>query len=136
MNSLEMAKSGAVWGDVWVDIDFAPFPEEGWNDMAIAFMAELLEVACSFQQSSDTQRRVRFFDGPFWLELSLDCAGNVGITAGGRSEYLSSSIELDRMVLDLKSSAKELVEACNQRGWADQGDVRRLAFLCRCRPLS
>ncbi|MFE2159918.1 hypothetical protein ACFW9M_19145 [Streptomyces lydicus] len=125
-----MAKSGAIWGDIWIDVNFAPFPEEGWNDMAVAFMAELLEATYSLQRSKNENRRVHFFDGPFWVDLNMESAGKVSVTTGGGHQNLSSTIEPDQMVLDLKTSAKKIVGVCNQHGWADQGDVRRLASLC------
>jgi hypothetical protein len=73
VDSLEAARSGAIWGGILIEIYGEPFPEVDWNDMPVAFLVEFLAAVRSVQDSTGINRRVRFFDGPFVRRLESLC---------------------------------------------------------------
>jgi hypothetical protein len=128
-DSLEVSASEAVWGGVWLEIEGHAFPEPKWNDLVLAFVTELLEGLRGAARRQHDKRRVRFFDGPYWVDLQRDATGVVTIgTTDGHSASCDST-EMARLVAEVEDTARRLVELCRQRGWSDLHDVRRLQLL-------
>ncbi|MDX2290901.1 MULTISPECIES: hypothetical protein [Streptomyces] len=127
--SLDLARSGSVWGNIWVEISGLAFPEPHWNDMPVAFLAELLDAVAHVRSGDGDRRRVRFFDGPFWLDLvGRENGGTLEVTvnASGTSGARVVAVDAQEAARSLAAVRDELVRACLQRGWGDQMDVRRL----------
>ncbi|MER7754511.1 hypothetical protein [Kitasatospora sp. NPDC097643] len=116
--SLECAGAGAIWGGVWVETEGEAFPERGWHDLPVAFVAELLDAFAEVGAGPGRRRRVRFFDGPFWVDLAGVDGGGVAVTAGSRTAEAAAPA--------LTGAADALLLACQGRGWGEHSDVRRL----------
>lgn len=131
--SLDMAESGAIWAGIWLECKGTAFPEVGWNDMAVAFACELLDVARHLRVNDPECKRVRFFDGPFWVDLRLAEDGRLAVAAGSRypDAYWKCITSLGEFVSTLEVASSEIVNSCVERGWTDQDDVRRLAAMVR-----
>ncbi|MFF2073882.1 hypothetical protein ACFVXG_03905 [Kitasatospora sp. NPDC058162] len=116
--SLERTGSGPIWGGVWCEIEGEAFPEQGWSDFPVLFAAELLDAFAEVASAPRRRRRVRFYDGPFRVELASGENGAVILTAESRSAELP--------VDSLTSAAAGLVRACTAHGWAEDPEVRRI----------
>ncbi|MFD7787116.1 hypothetical protein ACFV4Q_29090 [Streptomyces nojiriensis] len=124
--SLDVAKSGAIWGNIWLTISGVPFPEENWNDMPAAFLVELFDAFSYARQAEGRRRRVRFFDGPFWIDLIGRSDGTVSVSANAHDTPKEATVSAHEMAQLLTRVRAELLRACIERGWKDQMDVRRL----------
>ena len=128
-SSLEKARSGAIWGSIWVDMHGRPFPEAHWNDLPVAFLAELSSAVAQAGNSDGHARRVRFFDGPFWIDLTGQKGDEIKLSVNsGRDipDVVISAAELTRI---LTRVGRALSEACQARGWGDHADVQRLRVI-------
>jgi hypothetical protein len=126
--SLEMARSGAIWGAVWMEINGEAFPAPDWNDMVVAVMVELLGSVREVSHGS-MRRVVRFFDGPFCIEFARRNSSDVAISAGENAAVKCDLGEFRALVRHIEDAASELVAACKAKGWSGQSDVRRLEAL-------
>ncbi|GAA1867449.1 hypothetical protein [Asanoa iriomotensis] len=129
-SSLEVANSGNIWGNIWISYGDQHFPELGWNDMPVAFLVELVGVVRRLAVSES--RRVLFFDGPFWIDLTR--TRDSLLIARGRSNEVplqAMNVELEAFITNVITQARHIVEACVTNGWGDQQDVRRLAQLVK-----
>ncbi|MFI8235440.1 hypothetical protein ACIGDI_42330 [Streptomyces sp. NPDC085900] len=126
VESLDLARSGSIWGNVWIDISGCPFPESNWNDMPVAFIVELIDAVSFVRQAEGRRRRVRFFDGPFWIDLVGRGDGAVNVSANAHGADKKVTVSVHDMARSLTAVRTELVRACLERGWGEQMDVRRL----------
>lgn len=126
LESLDLARSGSIWGDVWIGISGFHFPESNWNDMPVAFLVELIGAVSFVHQAEGRRRRVRFFDGPFWIDLAGLGDGAVNVSANAHGADKKATVSAHDMARSLTAVRIELVRACLERGWGDQMDVRRL----------
>jgi hypothetical protein len=126
VRSLDLARSGSIWGNVWINISGYPFPESNWNDMPVAFLVELLDAVAFVRHAEGRRRRVRFFDGPFWIDLVGRGDGAVSVSANAHGADKEATVSAHDMAKSLAAIRIELVRACLERGWGEQMDVRRL----------
>jgi hypothetical protein len=132
--SLESAASGAIWGAVWWDIAGPGFPEAEWNDLAVAFAVENL-AAVREVATGARSRRVRFFDGPFWVEFSRDQQGmRFSITTSDGHRVECDKPEFASIVSQVETASQKLVAECAERGWGEQADVQHLRALLAATP--
>ncbi|GAA2109640.1 hypothetical protein [Streptomyces synnematoformans] len=126
LESLDLARSGSIWGNVWIDISGCPFPESNWNDMPVAFLMEFLDSVSFVRQAEGRRRRVRFFDGPFWVDLVGQGDGVVKISANAHGAERRTTVSAHEIAEALEAVRIDLVRVCLERGWGEQMDVRRL----------
>ncbi|WP_128559257.1 hypothetical protein [Streptomyces triticagri] len=126
MDSLDQARSGAIWGDIWVRISGYAFPESHWNDMAVALLVELLDAVDSLAQDAERRIRVRFFDGPFHIDLAGLGGGVLHASASIDGTERQGTVDLGELRQSLKRLGAELAATCVERGWGEEMDVRRL----------
>src|SRR5262245_42851085 len=126
-DSLDISASEAVWGGVWLEIDGHPFPETKWNDLVLALVTELLEALRDAGRGGG--RRVRFFDGPHWIDLRGDDDGSVRLSTSDQHATTIAATDLPGVIGQVQDTARELVALCERRGWSDLHDVRRLRLL-------
>jgi hypothetical protein len=126
--SLEAAGSGAIWGGVWWTVGADEFPELKWNDLAVAVAVAVLAAVRDVNDGAD-HRRVRFFDGPFWIEFARDKAGSYSVTTSAGSHFECNELDFDGVVRQVADACGELFGECEQRGWIEQEDVRRLGMM-------
>ncbi|MFK4148206.1 hypothetical protein [Streptomyces sp. NPDC004065] len=126
VESLDLARSGSIWGDVWIEISGYPFPEANWNDMPVAFLLELLDAVSFVRHAKGRRRTVRFFDGPFWIDLVGRGDDAVSVSANAHGTGVGATISAQDMTRSLRAVRTRLIRACLARGWGEQMDVRRL----------
>ncbi|MER5549755.1 hypothetical protein ABT072_47035 [Streptomyces sp. NPDC002589] len=128
LESLDMARSGVIWGGVWIEVDGNPFPEVRWNDMLVAFTSDLVEVIASIVPGAAHSGRIRFYDGPFWIMVDRSAPGKLVVRQGeGAGEKGQAHLPADAVVQGVRLAASALLDACRMRQWADNLDVVRLA---------
>lgn len=129
LSSLGASASGAIWGQIWLECDGHGFPEKEWHDMPIALTYELLSVARR-EESGSALQRVRFFDGPFWVDLGFAEDQYMVIAESQREGVeLRCCTSREEFAESIRALALDLVDQCRLMGWEDQVDVRRLASL-------
>jgi hypothetical protein len=128
-DSLDAAESGVIWGGVWLELNGEAFPEAHWNDLAVAVMVEVV-IALRELERAVGQRRIRFFDGPFWIEVEHTTTGHVAISTSAGLQAECELLEFAHVVRQAEEAACELVVACKALGFSNQDDVRRLEALC------
>jgi hypothetical protein len=126
--SLELARSGAIWGNIWVESCGDSFPEARWNDLPVAFLVELIESIAALGSSIGVRRRVRFFDGPFWIDMEHGEQEliSISVNRGG----VAVEVGIEGLAHSVRGVAREILGVCRKRGWAELDDVRRLESLC------
>ncbi|MFI9380777.1 hypothetical protein [Kutzneria sp. NPDC052558] len=125
VESLSASRSGAIWGDVWFTMNGDPFPERGWNDLVIALLVEF-QAALGVVDGGDSVRRVRFFDGPYWVEFESLGQGGVKISTNTGLVASCGKVEVEGLVRRLGELGRELVDACAAKGFEGSDDVKRL----------
>jgi hypothetical protein len=134
VDSLTRAKSGAVWGGVWIELDGSPFPQRHWNDMVVPFVWALLEESLALAGSGARRTtEVHFFDGPLSIELALQRADELRISAksGGSVTGPTAVVGAAQFVRVVTARSAQIVAACRTHGWGDDADVRRLEALLK-----
>lgn len=126
--SLDVAESGAIWGGVWWTIGGDDFPEVKWNDLAVAVSTETLVAVRDVNGGAD-RRRVRFFDGPFWIEFVRDKGGSFLFATSAGSTVDCDAPMFAELVRQVRGACGELLDECRYRGRTEDHDVRRLAAL-------
>lgn len=126
VESLDLAGSGSIWGNVWINISGCSFPERNWNDIPVALLAELLDAVSFVRHAEGRHRRVRFFDGPFWIDLVGRSDGAVTVSANAHGADNQATVSGHDMARSLAEVRIDLVHACLERGWGEQMDVQRL----------
>ncbi|MFB8381381.1 hypothetical protein [Streptomyces rubiginosohelvolus] len=124
--SIDLAKSGTIWGNIWVEISGRSFPESNWNDIPVAFLSELLDAVEFVRDTKGKRRRVRFFDGPYWIDLVGLSDATLSISANGHGAGQEVTVSVHDVAQSLATVRTELLHACLKRGWGDHMDVRRL----------
>jgi hypothetical protein len=125
VDSLSVSNSGAVWGDVWLILNGDPFPEQHWNDLVVALVVEFL-TSLSGVEGEAAARRVRFFDGPYWVEFEPLGPGGVTVSTSTGLVATCGKSEVEALVRRLRELGRELVAACAAKGWSNSADVKRL----------
>ncbi|MCX4883527.1 hypothetical protein [Streptomyces sp. NBC_00847] len=123
LETLDMARSGAIWGGVWIEAGGEAFPHADWNDMPVAFIAELGIALTGLGRSDSSSRKVRFYDGPFWMMVDGSIAGQLVLTLGEPREKKVMTFPAVQVVESFISTASELLDACHARGWASNRDI-------------
>ncbi|KUN98912.1 hypothetical protein [Streptomyces caeruleatus] len=127
--SLEQARSGAIWGGVWVELSGVAFPESGWNDMPVAFVVEFLDAVQDVRAASGRRRTVRFFDGPYWVDLTNRDGESIELSVNAAVPGGTAVASAEELLRSLNAVGDALLEACRAHGWGDQPDFRRLQAL-------
>ncbi|WP_145926790.1 hypothetical protein [Amycolatopsis orientalis] len=120
-------KSKTIWGSIWVELGGRSFPEVQWSDMSVAFLVDLLLVANEVDEGSVNLYRVRFFDGPYWVTIGGARENAIEVHANDPDEQGAATITKSEFVATVRRAATSLLEACQERGWSEYSDVRRLA---------
>jgi hypothetical protein len=130
------SKSGAIWGTIYFQIgDNQFFPGKGWTDLVAAFVAGWLEALLRVTTGTVESHRVSFLDGPYAVDISMPQKGLANLSFVHNEESkLFAVAELRHLRAHAVSVARELLSACQQKGWSN-GDTEALASLieqCSC----
>src|ERR1700739_261059 len=127
LQELERAQGGAIWGHVWLQTSNCSFPEEHWWDVIVPVVTWWSSALAKVAHGVILMDSHHFLDGPFRVDLSLSPENrNIMkvdlVEMGTKGETLIDSTEEDATALlrDTIVVGKELVAACEKRGWADR----------------
>ncbi|MFB7999796.1 hypothetical protein ACFC4G_44305 [Streptomyces sp. NPDC056002] len=125
VDSLELAKSGSIWGDVWISFPEEEFPHENWNDMVIPYLAALAECLRAVMVSG-ISRQVSFYDGPYSIHVAPGRGAAILLKPEGGLVVKGVEVPSAVLVAQLVECGDRLIAACNKRGWSANRDVRQL----------
>jgi hypothetical protein len=124
--SLETAKSGAIWGNVWLDCSATAFPEVGWSDLAVSSLTDLgLAVTSLRLKGGGTE--FRFFDGPFSVNFSVVDDDEILVVLKESERRIGyGQVNRRQFVATLLECGKAVLAECVARNWSDSSEVREL----------
>ncbi|MEV7345363.1 hypothetical protein [Streptomyces sp. NPDC093544] len=130
LESLEISRSGTIWGGVWIEAADEKFPEPGWNDMPVAFTCELTSALVAARERKFLSRQVRFYDGPFWLIVESSSPGDLVVTLGGSDgKKVLKPLPVAKALEHVFPTVLGLLHTCRARGWGENPDVVSLAHV-------
>lgn len=115
---LRRARSGAVWGPVWLSWGERSFPGTGWDDIALDIVVGI--ATCVFGASAGTVE-VRFPDGPFRVMVGPATDGGLRLVMqnyvdGGEQFELLADMEIFRA--SVKTCMRLILDKCESEGWS------------------
>jgi hypothetical protein len=127
--TFEGSATKSIWGDVWVVIDGEPFPDNCWNDLAVAFFVEYVKAIREISLAVVESAKVWFFDGPYVLRLQRTSPGQIEVRGEGRSRSASAVVDPSAVWTEAEAVGWAIVDACRKKGWDENKDVLRLVNL-------
>ncbi len=133
VKSLRRSASGVIHGQIHLCFGEVVFPGRGWDDFVVAFLVAWLRAVIGLWRSAHERERVRFFDGPYWAELSTSRAaqGSVEVVlvadqSGVPVTQHLEIVEVSQLGRNALSVGRELLSVCANEGWNDS-DLEDLA---------
>ncbi len=122
-------RSRSVTGVIYFDFAGAYFPGEQWSDFPVVITKWWLDALEKLQRGFDSEVKLYFMDGPYWLTLTRQDGDDVQIRciedrkgAGVVHEELISLQDFSKQVRKL---ARQVASAC-QRYRFESSDVDEL----------
>jgi hypothetical protein len=75
------------------------------------------------------RRRVRFFDGPYWIDFVRETGEACSIVTSTGSSVTGDTTTFARLVRQVESVCRQLLSDCTHAGQDGNDDVRRLTAL-------
>ena len=116
------AKSGAVWGRIYFEIDDGQFfPNNEWTDLLVAFSCGWLDCLLQIAQGKTLKATVPFYDGPFAVDAAVNSPGVVQLSFVAREtvKYAAKSA-IETLLKDAVSAAGQVLTNCRDKGWTNK----------------
>ena len=121
--SLDMARSGVIWGAIWIEAGAKAFPGGAWDDVPAAVLTAAIKATRSLRHP-DMPTYFPFFDGPFDVRLDLVDAEMMSVRGRRNGQVCFQQNVLTRLwVGELRDCARAFVGRCAENGWGDSTDV-------------
>lgn len=130
-SSLERSAYGQVSGRIHARIGESAFPEQHWSDSVVTLLTWWLEVVLNLLSREKSSVRLRFMDGPFWMDVlpRSEALWAVQCRNGTQGRVMHESfVAPEAMARALLNVATTILEECAARGW-DSREISRLAEL-------
>jgi len=131
--SLDAAKSGAVWGDIWLqEGDAFFFPEFRWNDLIVNVLSAFC-IALRDLESGIELAKVSFLDGPYSTTIcGSNIKGSVLMNVDGPGFDVSNR-EVNYAVMrdSIIVCSGDVYNQCLRRGWGARREVMELGQVLR-----
>lgn len=117
---LERNRSGTVSACIWATIAGVRFPADGWDDFATAVLVALIRAIMRLAKRASTQESVRFFEGPFSLELVLVDSTRIrvsGVKKGDDTVVCAQEVSLFELAASCGQAAELLLSWCRPLAW-------------------
>lgn len=136
LSDLERTQKGSIVGRVWLVLDDYAFPERAWSDLVVVVLGWWIDELLRTQSTNETTMTLLFMDGPYSVRLRAPAQGDVWSVsllrdrgpADGRREAVGVA-EHAQFAAALLTVAREVVAACQRKGWSDDREVLKLARL-------
>jgi hypothetical protein len=124
------AKSGVVWGRIYFEIDCGQFfPNSEWTDMVVAFELAWLRALLVFAEKRSSSESVRFYDGPFTVNLSANDLGSIELSLIHKEIARTVlKVTIESLLQNAVLVAEQLLSSCSGRDWSN-ADTEALATL-------
>jgi hypothetical protein len=122
--SIERSNSGAILGDLWLEVGDAAFPAENWSDFIVVILTWWLEALDGLRRPG-AKEDLRFMDGPYRALARVRSGHRVRVDC--LEERLTATrvactgeidrTELERQVVDV---ARSVARFCRRKRWASR----------------
>jgi hypothetical protein len=124
---LDGGEHGTVTGPLALRLDGLWFPERNWRDFPVIVLGWWLRECASLAPGQD--REFLFMDGPFRFRVSwptgLPEIAFEDLHGDAPSVVATGGVPLPGIVAAVSDAAKDVVAACERRGWAGR-DLEQL----------
>lgn len=129
LDSLDASGGRPIWGEIWIKAGEVEFPDAEWSDLIVALSADFLHATIELERGKSKTVFVRFFDGPFEVELTCH-APTVWSLRGSKKGRSIFSFNIDPLKWSesVRSVAERLAGLDSLRSSSD-GDLQRLRML-------
>jgi hypothetical protein len=125
--SLNITKSGVVWGNIWIDIRSGGFPEIGWNDMVVPVLIGAAQATAGLRDVGDIGS-FTFFDGPFDVNLMVVERGVIAVDMRRADRTVVRDVTAhDSWISGIVDCGAAVMVECKGREWSELSSVQDLA---------
>jgi hypothetical protein len=131
-DALSQSRSGSIFGNVFIQYGSETFPGPRWSDLAVAFASVWIAALVRLHSSTARSERVRFMDGPYWVDFTKSIADRNSISIEFVWDQLKGPITkqstvatLGELLSDAVQVGREVLMACRSSGW-NNSDVIEL----------
>jgi hypothetical protein len=135
LSVLERTEKGSIVARVWLVLDGYAFPERAWSDLVVVVLGWWSEQLLQSDTDGATLTLL-FMDGPYSARLRPDAEDDdwsVSLLrdrgpSDGRQDA-TGVVDLTEFAASVLTAAREVIEACKQKGWSDDPEVVKLGRL-------
>ena len=131
--SLHRSKSGVIYGQVYFQLGTEAFPDPRWSDLAVAFVLAWIAAIVRLCGSRNGAERVRFMDGPYWVDLSKSTLNGDTVVVQMVVDRLKGPVashsvttSLGGLFSESVELAQEVLATCRAKGW-NNSEIDELA---------
>ena len=136
LTDLERTERGSIVGRVWFVLDDYAFPERGWSDLVVVVLGWWIEQLLQIESQDGATMTLLFMDGPYSAQLRAPSENDIWSVSllrdrgplAGKPEAAGLA-DHERFATRLLNVSREVVAACQRKGWSDDQEVRKLARL-------
>lgn len=126
--TIAQSPSGAILGNVYVELDSRPFPDVGWSDFVVVILCWWIDRLAALTRGQKTAV-LSFMDGPFEVRAS-DYDGTTAeielVRRGTRSTTLAvARINTLTLLSSIELVAADVIAVCDPHSW-DSDALERL----------
>lgn len=127
LTSLNRARSGAIWGAVWIEAGTEAFPGQSWGDMPAAVLLAAVKATRSLRHPY-MPTYFPFFDGPYDVRMTLSDDGMIALQGRRKGTVHFRGSVLSRLwAAELRDCARAFLDQCDENGWRDYSDISELS---------
>jgi hypothetical protein len=135
LSDLERTERGSIVGRLWLVLDDHAFPERAWSDLIVVVLGWWADELLQTRSTTETLTLL-FMDGPYSVRLQASSEGDMWSVyllrdraqLGTRREA-TGSVQREQFELGVLTAAREVVDACRQKGWTQDAEVLKLGRL-------
>ncbi len=127
--SIEKSANGSITGSIWLQMDDAAFPEQGWNDFVVVILGWWTNEAAALIAGTKTRGELMFMDGPLSVAISaegerwkLECNRR---QRSGRTLEHRATVEVSDVAAALIRAADAVLQRCEKERWKSS-DIEEL----------
>ena len=136
LTDLERTQKGSIVGRVWLVLDDYAFPEPAWSDLIVVVLGWWIEELLQIQSADQPTMNLLFMDGPYSVRLRAPSEGDAWAVSLlrdrgpiGSNPEAAGFAQRGQLAASVLNVAREVITACQRKGWSDDQEVLKLARL-------